>query len=360
MTASILKRVDAALSESLSSFAQVCASIAQETDQLARVVDKLGRGGKRIRAQLCCCGWRAAGGPDSDTIISIATALEIFHLFALIHDDLMDRSTLRRGVATAHVQLAQLHIGRAWRGDADHFGSSAAILLGDALQVWADAIMGSVALPAERGDALRAAYGEMRLQLMAGQYLDILAECRDQLSIRDAMRVARYKSGCYSVADPLRLGAVSAGADETLVSALGRIGEPVGEAFQIRDDIVGIVGRPSASGTSIGDDIKNGKHTIVVTAALARCNDSQGRRLRTLLGNTHIGDDDMAEAVNIIRESGAVEFARRAIASRMRTAQSRLADLPADEVTKGLMWQIIDNAVDLASLSLPLSQQDDR
>src|SRR6516225_7305277 len=198
-------------------------------------------GGKRLRPAFCYWGWRGAGGADGPQIIRAAAALELLHASALVHDDLMDASDTRRGQPSLHRQFEAYHAGRGWHGSADAFGMGVAILLGDLLICWTDEMFHASGLP---GDALRRGrpvLDRMRTEVFAGQYLDLLGQAAGDETVAGALRVVEFKTAKYTIERPLHLGAALAGAGGAdLAAAYTGYGLPLGIAFQLRDDILGV------------------------------------------------------------------------------------------------------------------------
>lgn len=328
----LLVRIEAALTASVDRFGAHFTTCADELRDLVATTEVLtDAGGKRIRPQLFYWGWRAGGGPDGQTVVDLSIALEVLHLFALVHDDVMDQADTRRGVPTAHRLLSDVHRARGWRGDSDHFGISCAILLGDALTVWADQVITSSALPSERALRFRRAYDDMRLELVAGQYLDIMADCVGSTSMHSALRVARLKSGNYTIAHPLRLGAIAAGGRPAVERGFAEFGAPLGEAFQINDDILGVFGSPAATGKPVGDDLRQGKRTTLVAAALDLAPPSQAYRLSQLLGDPDLTEEQVEQCRLIMLGSGALTHVRQLLADRTERALRVLDSMNLDD-----------------------------
>jgi geranylgeranyl diphosphate synthase type I len=282
------------------------------SDDLGPFADALGGfvvdGGKRLRAAFCYWGCRGAGGEDTDHLIACAAALEWLQACALIHDDVMDGSDTRRGQPAVHRRFAAMHRNAGWGGDGDAFGTSSAILLGDLGLIWADEMLNTSGMPP---DALRRAqpvYDEMRTELMAGQYLDLLEQALGGGSVPRAMTVARYKSAKYTIERPLHLGAALACGDETdtYVAAYSAYGLPLGEAFQLRDDILGVFGDPSETGKPAGDDLREGKRTVLVAKALEAASPTQAAVVREHLGDPGLTEDGVARLRQVITETGAL------------------------------------------------------
>jgi geranylgeranyl diphosphate synthase type I len=322
--ADLRQRVHKALAGFLSRQRPVLDAVGED---LGAVADAAGEflldGGKRIRPAFCFWGWRGAGGADTEEIVAAASCLELLHGCALVHDDVMDRSDTRRGRPAVHRRFAALHRGESWRGDAETFGTSAAILLGDLYLVWADQLLSESGLP---DDALRRAqpvYNEMRVELMAGQYLDLLEQALGGRDIDRALRVARYKAAKYTIERPLHLGAVLAGAAPALLAGYSGYGVPLGEAFQLRDDLLGVFGDPAQTGKPAGDDLREGKRTALTAHALDRATPAQAAVVRRHLGDPHLGDEGVAALRAVIDDTGA--RARVEALIRQRTAQALAA-----------------------------------
>ncbi|PRI11800.1 polyprenyl synthetase family protein [Leucobacter massiliensis] len=300
-------------------------------------------GGKRFRAQFAALGYRAVRplnldervGTELGAVLDAACGLELFHAAALIHDDVIDRSDTRRGRPSVHRLFEAGHRERHWRGASDHFGLAGAILLGDLLQSWADELLQAAcdALP-DRSAAARARehFNRMRSEVAVGQYLDVLeeqipgfAEHAEQLE--RSTRVLVYKSAKYSVEAPLLIGAALAGADEAQEDALASFGLPVGVAFQLRDDLLGVFGDAELTGKPIGDDLAEGKRTVLVTLTRERLPATQRRIFDDLLG-TDLDREQVAILQRTIRESGAVERVEEMIARNVDRATGALQGAP--------------------------------
>ncbi|HEX6340128.1 polyprenyl synthetase family protein [Umezawaea sp.] len=280
------------------------------------------RGGKRLRPAFAWWGWRAAGGdadgPRARTTVRALVALELLQGCALVHDDVMDRSTTRRGSPTAHVVFATRHQRARWAGESRLYGDSAAILVGDLALAWADDALVTAGLD---GPALARAWvpwQAMRTEMMAGQHLDLLAGARREESLEQALRVARYKTAAYTVERPLHLGAALADSPPDLVDALREFGRDIGVAFQLRDDLLGVFGDSTVTGKPVGDDVREGKRTplMAVAIGLARASgrDDAVRRLRSCLEGRNLTDGALAEVRELLHDLGAVGAVEEQIA----------------------------------------------
>lgn len=247
------------------------------------------RGGKRFRPEMVHWGWSAAGAPPEvhPEMVDLATATELLHVFALIHDDVMDRSELRRGRPTVHASAREAHRHSGAHGDAAEFGNSMAILAGDLVHAQAEHLVAPLPRP------VRTAWRRMTVELVLGQQRDLTGAALGRRDQAHALEVARLKSGAYTVAGPLRMGALLGGADDDLLRSLDQYAWHLGEAFQLRDDILGIWGDPGETGKSVEDDLTAGKATVVMALA----NEHLGTDARELLarsGTGQLGDEDLA------------------------------------------------------------------
>lgn len=296
-------------------------------------------GGKRLRPLFAYWGWRSAGVGDgySPGLISAAASLELLHACALVHDDVMDASETRRGRAAAHAAFAERHRAAGWSGDAAVFGTAAAIVLGDLLLAWSDSMFASATIGAAERLGARGVYDEMRQLVMAGQYLDVLVQARGAFSIDEALRVIEYKTSKYTVEGPLHLGAAAAGAPVEVFAVLSDYGLPLGEAFQLRDDVLGVFGDPSRTGKPAGDDLLEGKRTLLVALAMNQAGDTQATLLRRYLGDRSIAEDRVAELREVIVATGALDQVEQRISLRADEARKALrTDAISDDAKAAL------------------------
>jgi geranylgeranyl diphosphate synthase type I len=327
--------VDLRLDAFLDQRCAVLLDVGPDLQPVAETIRGLAAGGKRFRATFCHWGWRGAGGVDESAVLDGAAALELFHLAALVHDDVMDHSDTRRGAPTAHEQFAGLHRAQRLDGDADDFGVGAALLIGDLCLTWSDELVAGTELAPERRSAVRHVYDLMRSQVVAGQYLDMLEQARPG-SRRDASRrVLRYKSAKYTVEHPLLLGGAIAGMTDDLATAFSGYGVPVGEAFQLRDDVLGVFGDPDRTGKPVGDDLREGKKTLLVSEAIDRADDVQRRLLQRRLGDRAMTAAQVRQLQDVLVDTGALREVERRI-ERLTddgVAAIRSSDVPEDVAT---------------------------
>jgi geranylgeranyl diphosphate synthase type I len=327
----VIARVDAELAEFLDGRARALAVLGTDLEPVSAagrtfVLD----GGKRLRPTFAYWGWRTVRGTDDDDrgLITAAASLELLHACALVHDDVMDASATRRGRAATHTAFARMHREHGWSGDPEAFGTAAAILLGDLLLSWADALFAQAAVEDANAAHARHVYDEMRQLVMAGQYLDVLVQARGAFSVDEALRVIEFKTSKYTVEGPLHLGAAVAGAPSAVFDALSAYGLPLGEAFQLRDDVLGVFGDPSVTGKPAGDDLREGKHTLLTALAMQAATEEQAAALRGRLGDRSLDDTEVAHLREVIVATGALEQVEKRITQR--TAEARAAlDSPA-------------------------------
>jgi geranylgeranyl diphosphate synthase type I len=294
-------------------------------------------GGKRLRPVFAYWGWRAVSKDDADGhALLLFAALELLHASALVHDDVIDSSATRRGRPTAHVRFAALHRDRGWRGPSDQFGMSAAILLGDLALVWADDIVADIDLPHEARKRVRRVWADIRTEVLGGQYLDIVAEASADESIAAAMAVNTYKTASYTVSRPLQLGAAAA-ADRPDVQALFHdVGNQLGVAFQLRDDVLGVFGDPAVTGKPSGDDLRSGKRTVLLATAmeLADASDAAAAKLLRARVGTDLSDEQARDLCDVIERVGALAAIEDRIAKLTRGALELIADAPIYDAAK--------------------------
>lgn len=318
-----------------------------EADMFVAAAASALQGGKRLRARFCLTGWRAARrGLSSDVMsqdaVAAAASLEIFHAAALVHDDLVDNSDTRRGRPAAHRALEARHRSAGWAGDAEAFGRSAAILLGDLLVAWSDDLLeeGLAAADPAIAGATRAEYATMRRDVTLGQFLDVAEESAfaiqpDDTHAERALRVASLKSARYSIQQPLLIGAALAGADAAQRGALAAFGHPVGMAFQLRDDVLGVFGDAAVTGKPSGDDLREGKRTVLVAYAREAMAAGSRRVFDELLGDPELDGGQIASLQATIVSTGALERVETLIAAYAKEADRALSGARLDDAAVG-------------------------
>ena len=222
--------------------------------------------------------------PTRVALLRACASLELLHASALVHDDYMDASDVRRGRPATHRAFEQIHRERGWAASPEQYGASAAILLGDLLLSWSDELLRTCGLPAERVLEALGYFDLTRSEVVTGQFLDVSAQARGAADVDTAMTVLRYKSAKYSIERPLHIGAALAGASPEMITQLSRFGLPLGEAFQLRDDLLGVFGDPAVTGKPAGDDLIEGKRTVLVSLALDALPVADAKVLDSALG----------------------------------------------------------------------------
>jgi geranylgeranyl diphosphate synthase type I len=302
------------------------------------------RGGKRLRGRFCATGWRAVTGGDElpAHVIDASAALEVFQSAALVHDDLIDNSDTRRGRPAAHRAFESHHASSGWAGDGDAFGRSAAILLGDLLLAWSGDLFERAVSPlGDLAAAAREEYGRMRREVMLGQFLDVAEESAwprvpDEEHAARAVRVATMKSARYSVQQPLLIGGRIAGGDEGQLAALAAFGHPLGLAFQLRDDVLGVFGDARTTGKPAGDDLREGKRTLLIAYAREAVDASARAEIDADLGDPALGEAEVERLRGTIVDSGALARVEELIARYAAEADAALdgADLDGPAIAE--------------------------
>ena len=364
MSTRLVDLVQARLDEFFSERSGLVTSVAPELETFLDYSADLLKGGKRFRALFCYWGWQAVGAGresfdplddeqaprDLGAVVTAAAALEIFHAAALVHDDIMDNSDTRRGAPSAHVRFTALHQDARWMGTGTEFGRSAALLLGDLLLGWSDEMLDESMNSLHRADsavAARQEFNRMRTEVTLGQYLDILEEeswrshPESELLPR-AHRVIVFKSAKYSVQAPLAIGARLGGASEDQVEALRTFGLPLGIAYQLRDDLLGVFGDPAVTGKPAGDDLREGKRTVLIALARTKLPTNARNLLDELLGDKNLTAQQIALLQSAVTDSGAIEHVERIIDHNVGLARAALEDAPLTASARTQLLQLTD------------------
>jgi geranylgeranyl diphosphate synthase type I len=324
-------RVDSMLRSEIERWALVDPRLGEPLDALRRFVLA---GGKRLRPAFCHWAFVGAGGDPADArVVDLGAALELLHTFALVHDDVMDNADTRRGGAAIHTAAITTHRRHGWRGEARRFGEGVAILVGDFAFVYADQLA-SVLTP-----EARRLYDELRIELCVGQYLDLAATASGERDPAVARRIEWYKSGKYTVERPLHLGAALAGRGPELAPSLSEFGLPLGEAFQMRDDLLSVFGDPAVTGKPVGDDLREGKLTPLVAATATRA-DPSGLRLLERIGTPQLTETDVEALQTLMVECGAVHELEQAIEALVAQSLDALDRAPINEEARGALREL--------------------
>ncbi len=332
---------DQRLTEVIGERAAQLAALDPLSEVLATVLGDLsGRSAKRVRPAFVHWGHVAGGGTiGSAALLDLAVAMELLHTFALVHDDVIDRSPVRRGGPSVHAGFADVGCGAA---GSDWFGTSAAIVAGDLAFVWADELLDAACAAAPDAQALRSSFHRLRIEVIAGQYLDLhhaLDAARVQPTAADVLRVALLKSGRYTITRPLELGARLAGADDSGIVPLLAYGDAAGVAFQLRDDVLGVFGDSTATGKDALSDLREGKRTLLVVRAFELADRAARAALAGHLGDPDLDEDGAARCRQIIADCGALASVEARIAAEAHAAEDALVDVadPARDALAGLV-----------------------
>ena len=356
--------VSAEISAFVSEQSSVLDSMGPELVPVHLMASQLLCGGKRMRPAFCVWGYVAAAGIPSDeelkSLLAAAGSLDVLHVSALIHDDLMDSSDLRRGRPAAHRQFEALHANAGWLGDSAAFGRAGAILLGDLLVMWSAQMLHGAGLDQSTLERALPIVEAMRTEVTCGQYLDIVAQAHPlrkrapaigslrptiELALDDASRVVEYKAARYTVQRPCQMGAALGGGDDELYFALGAYGSPLGRAFQFRDDLLGVFGDPKVTGKPAGDDLREGKRTVLVAHSYAHAGDAGQKLLLQRLGDPGLDETGINELQQVIVESGARDAVESMINEYYERALKALHDTEITEEGRAGLTALADAAV---------------
>ena len=292
-------------------------------------------GGKRLRPAFCHWTHVGAGGDPGDPVaVDAGAALELLHAFALLHDDVMDGSSTRRGQPAVHAAVADHHAASGWGGESRRFGEGVAILAGDLAFTWADELLLAAPMPA------RQVFTELRVELDMGQYLDLVGAARRDSSAARARVVCRYKSGKYTIERPLHLGAALAGRRDELAGPLSAVGLPLGDAFQLVDDLLGVFGSAAATGKPVGDDLREGKPTMLHALAVDRANGAAATTLAADYGRADLDEAGVARLQDVLTGCGAVAEIERMVGALTAEAGMAIDALPFDDGPRAALHEL--------------------
>jgi geranylgeranyl diphosphate synthase type I len=341
---------------------------AQISSDLVPILDfsqSLLAGGKRFRALFCYWAWVAALdsaevqqttqqlADSSEAMVGITAALEMFHAAALVHDDLLDQSDTRRGKPAVHKKFEHLHTENRFAGSPERFGAAGAILTGDLLLSWASEMFGKAIALAPSPQiqlACRDEFSKMRTEVMAGQYLDVLEENAAHTrhiseAVGRANRVMLYKTAKYSIEAPMLIGAAFAGADFGLLRGLSAFAIPLGMAFQLRDDILGVFGDPAITGKPAGDDLREGKRTVLIGLTRETLQPSIAKIFDEMLTSRELSEEQIDFMQQTIVGSGALAKTERMIDDLAAQSLDALAALEIEERAKQMLEMLAKKVI---------------
>lgn len=345
LTRTYTQRVADGLEAFLADKALEIGAITTSAVALVDSITALVQGGKRLRPAFAFWGFVGAGGdPQADDIVKVGVALELFQAAALIHDDLIDRSDTRRGQPSVHKRFEAQHRELQLDGDAAHYGGASAILAGDLCLSLSEEVFASVQ---SVGASTRKIFNQMRTQVMAGQYLDILEESAGSSydpseAVKRARTIVRYKSAKYSTENPFLLGGALAGATPQLLDAYQAFALPLGEAFQLRDDVLGVFGDPSVTGKPAGDDLREGKRTELIAHAMLLAGEEAKQLISARLGAPDLSDAEVGKISSVLQECGALAETEANIEQLTHEALAALENIPVDGLSLAGMTLLSD------------------
>lgn len=332
------EKINVALTEQVAKNARMLREIDPQLNPVAEALTEYLSDGKRFRPIFALLGYLGTGGKLSEPIIRAATSLEFLQASALIHDDLIDGSDTRRGRAAIHRKFAQLN----GKPSGDQFGAAAAILIGDLAMVWNEQALHESGISLNSTESVNPIHDVMRNELMAGQFLDIFEQTQSSHSIERSLKIARYKSGKYSIERPLHFGAALSNPVKLTeyFSIYSEYGLPLGEAFQLRDDLLGIFGDPAITGKPAGDDLREGKRTALIAFTYERGSQATKKLLDQYLG-TDIDNDELATLRSAIEESGAATHVEGLIEKLSEQALDAIQRDEIDSLAKSLLIEMV-------------------
>lgn len=319
-------QIDEVLARYLERHAQ---RVPEAADLIAEIERVVRAGGKRLRPAFCYWGYRAGGGEDTREIVTAAASLELLHTFAIVHDDIMDSSAERRGEPTTVAKL----------------GLDAALLVGDLALVLADSCLRSSGFPADVLLPALEEYSAMQVRVIAGQHLDVTAEAALQ-TVESARRIAVLKSGSYSVEGPLAIGLRLAGAANETIAAFTAYAAPLGEAFQLRDDILGVFGKPDVVGKPIDADVREGKRNVLYALTVESLADAERAEfVRGWGGGERLTLEAIERLRGLVERSGARAAVEGSITRLHERAIGALDDLDLPPPARSALLELADVSV---------------
>jgi geranylgeranyl diphosphate synthase type I len=300
------------------------------------------RGGKRLRAALVYYGYRCFSGEANDAIWDVALSIELVQSFLLIHDDIIDEDSTRRGGPTIHQWYQDLHVERYARRDPRHFGESLAIICGDIALALANEILGNMLFDDRLKCETIVAMNRMIHKVVYGECLDILSEVEDETTEEEILMMYRLKAAAYTIEGPLHMGAIMGGATKKDLKRLSDYAIPIGEAFQIQDDILGMFGDEKKLGKPVGSDIREGKKTFLILRALEKGSQTKRQFIKNMLGNKHLKEKDLDKLRKIVVESGSLDYARALARRLIEDARRAIRNYRVRKEGKEFLLGIID------------------
>ena len=304
------------------------AAVPEAAELIAEIHRIVGAGGKRLRPAFCYWGYRATGAKHSEAIVGVSSSFELLHTFAIVHDDIMDSAGERRGLPST---LATMGVGRA-------------LLVGDLALVLADAAFWGSGFSADILAPAFADFTAMREEVIAGQFLDISAH-DEPIDEERARAIAILKSGSYSIEHPLLIGARLGGADDRTRAALAVLGRPLGEAFQLRDDLLGVFGDPALTGKPADSDIREGKRNVLYAKTRAALPEDERAWFESKWGHDDLDADSVDRLRALVDSSGARAATEDLVEDLAAAAATALAAAEIDDDARSALGGLMDMAI---------------
>jgi geranylgeranyl diphosphate synthase type I len=339
----VKKEVEKRLEKFLGEKCAEAADISPSSREMMNILkDFTLRGGKRLRAALVFYGYHCFSGERIEALWDIAMSIELVQSFLLIHDDIIDEDTMRRGGPTIHRWYQDLHRQRYTRRDPRHFGESLAIICGDIALALANEILGNAPFEDRLKCETIIAMNRMIHLVVYGECLDILSEVEDETTEEEILMMYRLKAAAYTIEGPLHMGAIMGGATKRDLQRLSRYAIPLGEAFQIQDDILGMFGDEKKLGKPIGSDIREGKKTFLILKALEKADHAKRTLIKDMLGNKDLSERDLKRVRKIIVDSGSLDYARELARRLIEDARKAMRSYTLRKEGKDFLTGIID------------------
>lgn len=318
------------------------------TAEMMRIYRKF-MGGKNIRGSLVKLGYECFGGKDEKVIIKASLMIEITHSFFLMHDDIMDKDSLRRNMPTIHIQYEGLHRERYKKREASHFGLCMAIDVGDAGFALSHLLLANSNFSDEIKTKVLKCFNEQVLMTAFGQALDLVYEVANRLSEEDILRIHHYKTANYTITGPLQYGALFAGADEREIKKIEKYGLPVGIAFQLRDDELGLFADEKTLGKPIGSDVKENKNTILHLKALELAKGEEKEFIKYAYGNKNLTKKEIERVREITKRTGALAYSQRMAKSLVEKGKRFIPQITQDTELADMLANMADFMIERES-----------
>ena len=322
------------------------AKVDNKPEELIEMIENLKNftlnSGKRIRPILFYFGYILAGGKNKTEALKTSIAIELAHSYLLIHDDIIDQDDIRRGDLSMHYKYEKEHKSRVKNSNLKHFGISMGIIVGDLASTFGYEILINSDFSLDLKIKAISKLNYIIANTIAGEALDVILAEYPNVKIDRVFEMQKYKTAKYTIEGPLHLGAILAGADEKFLESLSKFAVPVGIAFQIQDDIIGIFGDEKKIGKPVGSDIKEGKKTFLISKAMEKADDDQKNILNSALGNENISIEDVDKVRNIIIKTGSLEFSKAKAQELINDAKKSLNDSDISEENKKFLCDLAD------------------